>query len=269
MRKGIVGIISLALIGMIFGISHAAEVLYDNFSAPEFNSSQQWRIVEAGDVDAFSASHNDGRLRISLTSDSIDRTTVYLHLPHEIKLRKSMRAMVSLISADSGSAVGVRGELLNVKHPALRQYNYDGNVFVQVIIKNQNGKYWAYVSADIVDAEGEPESELIPLEVVATDIQLGTQYPMSISFDPSSKTITLKFGTIERQYTFDNSFPIFLLQSCQAGGPRIDIYTETGEGTKTITAEVDDVWVSEDYDPFSLICPKPQKTGGIFLLLDE
>jgi hypothetical protein len=269
MRKGIVVINSLVLIGVIFGICHAAEVLYDDFSGPEFNSSQQWRIVERGDVDDFFASHNNGRLRVSLTSDSIDRTTVSLRLPNENKLRKSMRAMVSLISADSRSTIGIRGELLNVKRAPSHQYNTDGDVFVQVIIENQQGTYRGVVSAEIVDAKGEPESELIPFEVVDTDIQLGTQYPMSISFDPSSKTITLKFGTIERQYTFDNSFDIFPLNVCQAAGVRIDIYTRQDEGTKTIIAEVDDVWVSEDYDPILGECPKPPNTGAIFLLLDE
>ena len=268
MRKGIVGIISLALIGMIFGISHAAEVLYDDFSDPEFNSSQQWRIVEKGDVDDFSASHNDGRLRISLTSDSIDRTTVSLRLPHKNKLRKSMRAMVSLISADSRSTISIGGEFLNVKRAPLHQYNTDGNVFVQVLIENQQGTYRGAVSAGIVDAEGELVSALIPYEIVDTDIQLGTQYLMSISFAPSSKTITLKLGSIERQYTFDNSFDIFPLNGCPAGGVRIDIYTRQDKGTKTITAEVDDVWVSEDYDPFLGACQKPP-TGAIFLLLDE
>jgi len=245
------------------------EVLYDDFSSLEFNSSGQWRIVEGGNVDNFSLTHNNGRLRVSLTSDSIDKTKISLRLPHQTKLRKSIRALVTLISADSRSSIELRGELLNVKRAPSYAYSLDGNVFVKIFIENQHGLYRAGMEASITDSNGIPESELIPWEIVDTNIQLGVQYPMSISFDAATKTITLMVGTTQRQYSFDSSVDIFPLSSCQSAGLRIGIYTRQDEGVKTIIGEVDDVFVSEDYDPALWPCPKPPNSAPLFLLLTD
>ena len=242
------------------------EVLYDDFSDPEFNSNGQWRIVERGDVNAYSATHDGGRLRLTLTSDSTDRTQISLRLPHPIKLRKSIRAKMSLISANSRSGLILWGELLNVKRPPSKTFSNDGNVLVQIFIENQKGVYRAGMAAEVMDANGDAESELIPWEIVDTNVQIGVQYPMSISFEASTKTITLMFGTTQRQYTFDESVEIFALSTCQAAGVRFDIYTRDDAGTKVIIGEVDDVWVSENYDP--IVCAKPPNVAPNFLLLD-
>jgi len=269
MHKGVGIISSLVLISMIFGVSHAAEVLYDDFSDPQFNSSQQWRIVESGDVDDFFATHNNERLRVSLTSDSTDPTKVSLRLPSQTKLRKSIRAMVSLISADSQSSIELRGELLNVKRAPSYAYSLDGNVFVKTFIENKQGTYRAGMEAIITDSNGEMESELIPFEVVDTNIQLGVQYPMSISFDAPTKTITLEVGTTQRQYSFDSEVNLFPLSSCQSAGLRIGIRTRQDEGVKTIIGEVDDVLVSENFDPALSECPNQPNIAPLHLLLGE
>ena len=177
-----------------------------------------------------------------------------------------VKEMVNLISADSRSSIGLTGEFLNVKYAPDSAYSSDGNVFAHVFIENRQGIYRAGLDAGVMDSNGDVESYLIPWDIVDTNIQLGVQYPMSIIYDAATKTITLAIGTTERQYTFSDSVDIYPLNVCESAGVRIDISTREDEGEKTIICEVDDVWVSENYDFFlGPTCPKRPSMAPIYL----
>lgn len=255
---------------MVFGVSNAAEVLLDDFSDAEFNTNEQWRITEDGDVDNFTSIHNNSeQLQLSLTSDSTDKARVSFRLPVLTKLRKSIRAELGIISADINSSIDIRGELLNAKRSPSHAYNFYGVVYVSVFLRNVDGTLSAGLSAEILDSNGNHRTYLIPYEILPDTISAGVLYETSISFDESSRTITLEFDGTQRQYVFDESFDIYPSSSCYAAGPRIDITTRDTVGVKTIIAVVDNVWVSDNYDPAFFECPQQPPIAPLHLLLDE
>ncbi|SLM29701.1 hypothetical protein MTBBW1_1940028 [Desulfamplus magnetovallimortis] len=256
-----IAFIIIILFCIYYNVCGAAEILYDDFSDVNFSNNGQWWIEEYGNkFDSWNTEIVNGRLRISATGDS-DASYLRLRVPYEIKLKKSMRAKIRLISADSRAGIRLCGYLLNIRHSPENLYNSDGNVWVGVYVENTNGNFYRVAMvAEINNANGFAEKELIPWQTVVNNLQLNTDYEVSVSFDDTTRTITLGCNGILREYTFDESYDIYPLSSCQATGLRLDAYVRDNNEPKTLIAEIDDVWVSDYHDPVLEQCPEENES---------
>lgn len=243
-----IAVLTIIIICIFFNISESSEILYDDFSETNFNINKQWTVESNGvGFESVNTVINNGRLRISLAGIS-DGSYLQFRLPEEIKLKNSMSATIRLISADPRSGVRMCGDILNIRHsPDDALYNYDGNIWVGIYIENMNGSYRTAMTAGISDSYGNLEHELIPWETVANDLQLNTEYHTSISFDDITRTITLEFNGIQRQFVFDSSYTIYPTNGCKSTGLRLDAYIRGNTNLKQMVAEIDDVWVSDDH----------------------